>query len=68
MNSSDYLISVIVPLYRGQKYMAKMTAQIEACAAYLEDGRIELVYSNDEPDEQPEIGRASCRERVVGLV
>ncbi len=54
MNSSDYLISVIVPLYRGQKYMAKMTAQIEACAAYLEDGRIELVYSNDEPDEQPE--------------
>ena len=34
--------------------MAKMTAQIEACAAYLEDGRIELVYSNDEPDEQPE--------------
>lgn len=59
MERREFLISVIVPLYRGRKYMEKMTAQIEACAACLGNGRIELVYSNDDPDEQPEFPEKS---------
>lgn len=48
----EYSISIIVPLYRGAKYMPGMTAQIEACAKCTPNVCFELVYSNDAPDDK----------------
>lgn len=44
-------ISVIVPVYYGEKYMANMIYQIEACREYLDqEDRVELIFVNDAPD------------------
>lgn len=42
-------ISVIVPLYKGYKYIADLIDQMEKCAEISRDCKIELIFSNDDP-------------------
>lgn len=45
-------ISIIVPLFRGRKYVDGMIAQLERCADVCEDRHtLELVLVNDDPKE-----------------
>ena len=44
------LISTIIPLYYGKKYISKQIKQIEIAAKNL-DGDLELIFVNDAPDE-----------------
>ena len=55
MNPRDNLmdktyVTVIVPLYKGNKYISSVIDQIESSAKAF-GGRIQLVFSNDYPDE-----------------
>lgn len=44
-------ISVIVPIYYGEKYMAGIIEQIEACKRYMQEPYpVELVFVNDSPE------------------
>lgn len=44
-------ISVIVPIYYGEKYIPDIIAQIESCKACLgKDDQIELLFVNDAPN------------------
>lgn len=44
-------ISVIVPVYYGEKYVAGMIRQVEACRGYLkEEDYVEIIFVNDAPD------------------
>lgn len=43
-------ISIVVPVFRGRKYIDGMTAQMEACADQCRY-RLELVLVNDDPGE-----------------
>lgn len=44
-------ISVIVPIYYGEKYMPDIICQIENCSVYLEkEDYIEVLFVNDAPD------------------
>lgn len=44
-------ISVIVPVFFGEKYIPNMIVQIEACRKYLDDrDYIEIIFINDAPD------------------
>ena len=46
-------ISIIVPIYRGGKYIDGMIAQIEDCAAECDSVcALELLFVNDDPSEQ----------------
>lgn len=45
-------ISVIVPIYRGQKYIEGIISQIERNSEMFHGGTIELVFVNDCPDEK----------------
>lgn len=51
MDKNNYCISIIVPLYYGKKYIPGIIRQIEDCAVRIPDARMELVFSNDTPDE-----------------
>lgn len=46
------MISIIVPMYHGKKYLKHILQQIEACAKKTENARLELVLYNDSPDEE----------------
>lgn len=51
MDKNSDCISIIVPLYHGRKYVPGIIRQIEDCAGYTPDVRMELVLSNDTPEE-----------------
>lgn len=44
-------ISVIVPLYFGKCYIESVVSQIEKCADEIKDYEMQLVFSNDAPEE-----------------
>ena len=47
------VISVIVPLYYGEKYMTDIISQLEMCKTYLGiRDYIEVIFVNDAPDAQ----------------
>lgn len=49
-------ISVVVPFYKGNKYLDTLkTALDEACSYYQE--RVEVILVNDSPDEQVDKNR-----------
>lgn len=49
-NSKMNSISVIVPVYYGEKYIENMICQIEACRDYLKaEDCVELIFVNDAP-------------------
>jgi len=43
--------SIIIPFYHGAKYIPNLISQIEICAEYVSDTELELIFSNDAPDE-----------------
>ena len=45
-------ISVIVPLYQGNKYIDGLIYQIEKCAEKIEGYLVELIFSNDDPKQE----------------
>lgn len=45
------IVSIIIPLYYGRKYISKLIAQIEACSRYSSVFCFELIFSNDTPDD-----------------
>lgn len=45
------MISVIVPIYHGKKYIPNMISQVE-CAAMEVEESVELILSNDDPHEK----------------
>ena len=57
-------ISVIVPIYHGLRYIKTMISQIEACQTYY-DGKIEILFVNDDPKEPIEKTYASDRIEIV---
>lgn len=48
------VISVIVPLYFGKCYIESMISQMEKCAGMAKEHEIQLVLSNDAPEERIE--------------
>lgn len=44
-------ISVIVPIYKGKKYIKKIVHQVERNSDYFHRGEIELLFINDYPDD-----------------
>jgi len=46
--------SIIIPLYYGKKYISRLTACVEVCAKYSSNIHLELIFSNDVPDEELE--------------
>ncbi len=49
---SDGSVSIIVPLYHGRKYIPQLMQMVEACEKNAgKSVKIELVFSNDDPDE-----------------
>lgn len=52
---SDYVVSIIVPLYHGEQYIPRLIEMTEACQNILEDSvKLELVLSNDNPEKDIE--------------
>lgn len=47
-------ISVIVPLYYGKRYIPDMILQLENCADNTENYKIQLIFSNDSPEQKIE--------------
>lgn len=46
------LISIIVPIYHGKKYIESIITQAEVCATRIASvGKVQLVLSNDAPDD-----------------
>lgn len=45
-------VSVIVPVFRGKKYINNMIAQMEDCAVHDTGVNLELLFINDDPAEQ----------------
>lgn len=59
-------ISIIVPIYHGKKYIASLIEQVEACKQKLNKGiKVELVLSNDSPDDKLEEIYASNLVNIV---
>lgn len=57
---TDYVISIIVPLYYGNQYIPGLIRDVEACKKRLGDSiKIELILSNDAPDSRIETGFSS---------
>ena len=54
MDQSKRSISIIIPLYRGSKYIPGLISQIESCAECIPDTCFEIIFSNDSPDENIE--------------
>ena len=47
------LISVIVPLFRGEKYISEIIRQVKSSYGRLdEDYKIELIFVNDDPEKK----------------
>lgn len=46
------IVSVIVPMYRGQKYIQQIVRQVDQCAKEASDIDVELVLYNDCPEEK----------------
>lgn len=44
-------ISVIVPIYRGKKYINSIIEQIEGCAKKIDGQQVELLLVNDYPED-----------------
>jgi glycosyltransferase involved in cell wall biosynthesis len=55
-------IDVIVPLYKGQKYIEKQIEQIDKAAQNV-DARITLCFSNDDPNEK--VGGADKTDNIT---
>ena len=51
-------VSIIVPLYKGKKYIQSILDEISMCAREAECVDIELVLFNDFPDEYIEVDRS----------
>ncbi len=49
-NFGNTVISIIVPLYKGKKYVGLLLDQIEKCADHT-DAKVEIVFVNDYPEE-----------------
>ena len=59
-------ISVIIPMYKGEKYVAKILKQISA-ANEKYDGKIELILVNDDPDSKLQCQKEQLRYEVIML-
>lgn len=44
-------ISVVVPVYKGKKYINRIIEQIEVCSRKLDEEQVELLLINDCPEE-----------------
>ncbi len=47
-------ISVVVPIYKGKKYIQQVVKQVEACKKHLQENSVELLLLNDYPEESIE--------------
>lgn len=48
-------ISVIVPMYRGKKYLHNILEQVDRCSKSVQNSNIELILYNDYPDERIDV-------------
>lgn len=61
-------ISIIVPLYKGEKYIIQMVSQLEECQKQLtDDAKLELVLSNDDPQEPVDLPNIHTNLDIVVL-
>lgn len=61
-------ISIIVPLYKGEKYIIQMVSQLEECQKQLTDEvKLELVLSNDDPQELVDLSNIHTNLDIVVL-
>lgn len=60
----SYDISIIVPYYRGKKYLERLQACIDSCWRAAKHLKIEVIIVNDSPEEKLDLGRSE-RYRVV---
>ena len=61
-------ISIIVPIYKGKKYVPKMISQLEECQKQLpKEVSLELVLSNDDPEEDVDFSDVQTGLDVVVL-
>lgn len=54
-NNSEILVSVIIPLYKGQQYIEKLRRMLQKNAEHLHESMkrsLEVIFVNDFPDEQ----------------
>lgn len=58
-------ISVIVPVYKGKKYIEEIICQIERNSEKFEHGKIELIFVNDYPCERIEPRKSALISVVV---
>lgn len=49
-------VSIIVPIYRGKKYLGHILHQVEKCVQNIADIEVELILYNDFPDEEIYVG------------
>ena len=45
-------VSFIIPLYKGEKYIAQLQKMISENTALFDEGEIEIIFINDYPDEK----------------
>ena len=61
-------ISIIAPLYKGEKYIIQMVSQLEECQKQLTDeAKLELVLSNDDPREPIDLSNVQSDLDIVVL-
>lgn len=61
-------ISIIAPLYKGEKYIIQMVSQLEECQKQLTDEvKLELVLSNDDPREPIDLSNVQSDLDIVVL-
>lgn len=61
-------ISIIVPIYKGKKYIPKMILQLEECQKQLaKEVSLELILSNDDPEEAVDLSNIQTDLDVVVL-
>lgn len=56
----DRKVSIVVPLYRGKKYLENILFQVGQCASKTVHTDVELILYNDFPEEKIEVCRESC--------
>ena len=52
-------VSIIVPLYKGEKYIEQITNQIVSCAKVVPEVRVELLFINDYPEQTIQLAQVS---------
>lgn len=60
-------VTVIVPIYYGQKYIKDIIGQVEAAARRMEpEDTVELIFANDAPDAP--LDESKCRSGLIKTV